>query len=684
MKKSLLFGAAAVLAMGATAQVAELVDVTPAGYDFSQYADGEALHSLNGSGWSMPAAYDATEMATNGYCMSITRCGTDPIAGDENAFRIRDFGGHLGKCLVFSSSQWAPMVSNVVSGYGNLPSVASGGGNSSYVIAFHADPDKIQHGYSGAAVRVRIVYNVIRRARHANQFDPLNEATIQGTYAASNNYFSPYKEGDDGTAQVGYGAQNFAIYENEGETVAELPAIPTVKSGEGVEDPWDTAGTVNNAYTNQIKRFNVLEFDTYSPIDEEKPGDLAICLKVLNSHTSVVIKEIKFFNITNAMDLIDADENPIPGASLMGDRKVSFRYYTEEGVKEFEGGDVPPTPAVGTQDNPYLITTAAEFCQIGTLAAAKNNVPVYFSLENDIDMTGVDYAPAISEAPFTGTIMFNGNNHVVSNINITGGTSYNSIFGVLKGEVKNVGFTNVTVNSGEVGGGILGGYAGHSSWNGVTTIDNVYVIGTVESATGYTGGLFGTTGAEVKITNSYARVDVKNTAGMAAILGGRINNPVTVENVYVSGKVEATGAAAALLANTTKSVAPTVKNAVVLAADITGETADALYNGDKTNFTNTTVSYGTKVNGNLLTDVVPFDDCLAIIQGWDAFDNTNLENGQPVLAWQEAGVEGIEIDGNDNNAAAVYYNLQGQRVENPAEGLYIVKRGNKATKEIIR
>lgn len=46
------------------------------------------------------------------------------------------------------------------------------------------------------------------------------------------------------------------------------------------------------------------------------------------------------------------------------------------------------------------------------------------------------------------------------------------------------------------------------------------------------------------------------------------------------------------------------------------------------------------------------------------------------------GVEGVESD--DLNAAPVYYNIQGMQVGNPENGLYIVKRGNKVTKEVIR
>lgn len=44
----------------------------------------------------------------------------------------------------------------------------------------------------------------------------------------------------------------------------------------------------------------------------------------------------------------------------------------------------------------------------------------------------------------------------------------------------------------------------------------------------------------------------------------------------------------------------------------------------------------------------------------------------------------VEIATDDTEAPAEYYNLQGVRVLNPQSGLYIVRRGNKVTKEYIR
>ena len=48
----------------------------------------------------------------------------------------------------------------------------------------------------------------------------------------------------------------------------------------------------------------------------------------------------------------------------------------------------------------------------------------------------------------------------------------------------------------------------------------------------------------------------------------------------------------------------------------------------------------------------------------------------------EGGISGIESI-EDNTAAPVYYNLQGIKVANPENGIYIVKRGNKVTKEYV-
>lgn len=56
-----------------------------------------------------------------------------------------------------------------------------------------------------------------------------------------------------------------------------------------------------------------------------------------------------------------------------------------------------------------------------------------------------------------------------------------------------------------------------------------------------------------------------------------------------------------------------------------------------------------------------------------------LKNSQLISLNDTTGVEGIEID---ENAPVEYYNLQGVRVENPANGLYIMRQGDKVVKVI--
>lgn len=691
MKKTLLFSAFAALAMGASAQ-AVLQDVTPEGYDFSKYEAGkpfpvyydtqsnEAVHST----WSLATgSYQALGGLKDGALVAMHRWAGDTndakYAEIANCITVEDFGGSLGKCLVINQA-WSAFEARAAAEekYGDLPN-GYGSGTAKTMLYFFSDPTTINHGWAGGAIRVRVVFNVCRRARHQKTSGEVN---VMNAYAFPNDTGVIYPAGDaDFAATVPVTGETFAMWTDETRNVDDIPAIPTLA-------PYDDGKYPDNYYQWNPDRFLVYEFDTYQPAEGEP---IALMFQFPTINSTYIIKEVKFFNITNPMDLLDPnnDNKPIPGLSLLGDRSLTYRYYYSDIRTSIKGEDTP-TPGMegdGTEANPYMITTANELAGIYKKLIA--NTPVYFSLENDIDMNDltVEYVPANGwdGSDYSKIIMFNGNNHVIKNFTATKGNySYPSIFGVIKGEVKNLGIVDFNISTGGDGAGILGGYAGHSSWTGTTVIDNVYAIGKVESTSGYAAGLFGNVGGSVKVTNSYVRAEVNAPSAIAGLIGGRINDNLTMENVYASGKV--TGATAAgLLGGTTKDKAPAVKNAVVLTSEITGTAAtNALYTGAQSDFTNCLVAAGTKVNGAEATGTTPFNDCVAAIQGWDAFHSTELEDGLPILKWQtEAGVGTIEIDETED-AAPVYYNLQGVQVENPANGLYIVKRGNKVTKEIIR
>lgn len=698
MKKTLLFSVALVIGFGASAQVAKLQDVTPSGYDFSKYDDGAIFRihvpAADQTAWAAPAVdYVDADMKADGQFTTLTRYGTVPSAGDENALRIHDFGGYLGKCLVFSTL-YGPLQANVQGGYGPIESVKVVGGNSKFQIAFYADPATIQHGWSGAAIRVRLVYSVIHRGRHAKNdgWPDTKKNLFVGAYAFNNGNYVPADDAENGAAAAGYDASKYVRWENEGDCVANMPANQVVKAGDGTADLFDTAPYTNDVYINQLDRFHVLEFDTYAPAEE---APLIANFEFLNNHISVVIKEIKFFNIENAMDLLDADNEyaPIPGASYLSDRVESYRYYTENGMKE-QGGETPDAPE-GSKDNPYKICNAADFCSIHSKLVAAT--PVYFSLENDIDMSGVtDYQVPCGwdGSTYDRIIMFNGNNHVIKNLSVDNATySYPSLFGVFTGEVRNLGVENISI-SGEAGNnlvncGVIGGYAGHSStgYTGDIIIDNVYATGSINvTGAGYAGGLVGTTGTDgLKITNSYVNIAIAAPGARVGGLIGRPNNNMSIENCYAAGSIDGAAYAGGLVGNSTKTPVISVINSAAWQSVIKADTADAVTATGDIQQTDVVAWNEMKVNDVSVTNGKTTAELQTMFKAMAAYNSEELNDIYPILAWQSGtgAVEGIIADENQDETP-VYYNLQGVQVENPAQGLYIVKRGNKVSKEIIR
>ena len=52
------------------------------------------------------------------------------------------------------------------------------------------------------------------------------------------------------------------------------------------------------------------------------------------------------------------------------------------------------------------------------------------------------------------------------------------------------------------------------------------------------------------------------------------------------------------------------------------------------------------------------------------------------VAGEGGGVDNVAVD--SENVAAEYYDFQGRKVANPNAGIYLVKRGAKVSKEVIR
>ncbi|MCM1450427.1 MAG: hypothetical protein NC082_08795 [Clostridiales bacterium] len=340
-------------------------------------------------------------------------------------------------------------------------------------------------------------------------------------------------------------------------------------------------------------------------------------------------------------------------------------------------------PGSGTEADPYIIASAEDLCNAYKLMTA--GATVYFKQTADIDMAGVDNYTAIAgfqggwsydggeTYKYDNVVYYDGGNHIIKNFAPksraavdNNGYYCQSIFGVLSGEVKNLGIIDANIADAEQGVGVLASYGGHSNAIGVK-VDNVFVTAKM-TGSGYTGGFFGTTGNTVEVTNSYAVVDI-DVAGYAGGLVGRLRNDMTVSEGYVAATLKSGKGAAGIVASSDKAPA------------IAGTRFFAIGEGN--------AAEGATATG--VSVVAALDETsLSRIQKLAAFNEKKMFENYPTLNWMtdeqiSAGVDDVVVDGAENeNAPVEYYNLQGMRVENPSNGIYIKRQGNKVSKIYVR
>lgn len=351
----------------------------------------------------------------------------------------------------------------------------------------------------------------------------------------------------------------------------------------------------------------------------------------------------------------------------------------------------------GTVEDPYRIATAIDLKAIATIDQTDYS---YYILMNDIDMGGQAWTPLFPKEQTHGRLHFDGNGHVISNMSFTG--SYASLFGNLDGSVTNLGVVDCLFNGpGEWDpSGVLAAYAGFED---VFTAEGCFAIGTVTGY--YAGGMIGGTQYGAKLTNCYSAVDASATGvkgGLAAGICACINysltgrdNTVTVENCFVEGNITGVTSAGGIVGGNQTYNHPAnckeifnMTNVVVFSNAINGGAVAAVVpvtaSPIEVNAENVLVSDMTKVNNEAVVDAVPYDDAVAEVLSWPAFMMN--EDGELCLKWEIEGVAGVSDVTVDEtvDGPAVYYNLQGVRVDNPANGVYIVRRGNKAYKTLVK
>ena len=207
---------------------------------------------------------------------------------------------------------------------------------------------------------------------------------------------------------------------------------------------------------------------------------------------------------------------------------------------QFSGGD-------GSQNNPYIIKTAAELAQLATSVNAGNADynNKYYKLNNDIDLsdyqTDTGWIPIGISATYFFKGVFDGNNKKITGLYIKR-NDYTGLFGCIQNAtIKNLGVIDANVTSTAVAVGIVVGTKSGGS------MSNCYSTGSVESSytsSGYNfgpastaslGGVAGDNSGDISDCYSSASVNFSGSlSGVGGVVG---NNEGTVSNCYSTGSV---------------------------------------------------------------------------------------------------------------------------------------------------
>ena len=186
----------------------------------------------------------------------------------------------------------------------------------------------------------------------------------------------------------------------------------------------------------------------------------------------------------------------------------------------------------------YYLTTSEDLVKLQDLVnSGVDTTNVTFNLANDINMRGVSYKGIGKDSKNAFKGIFNGNNHIISNLTINLPiTNCVGLFGYfVDGIIDSVGLENIDITGRDFVGGLVGAAYG--------SIINSYSTGSV-SGNQYVGGLIGGQHGD-SIINSYSTCGVSGDRYVGGLVGGQEGGSIIKS--YSIGKVSGAGAYGALV-----------------------------------------------------------------------------------------------------------------------------------------
>ena len=318
----------------------------------------------------------------------------------------------------------------------------------------------------------------------------------------------------------------------------------------------------------------------------------------------------------------------------------------------------------GTEDDPYLLATAADLKAFRDMANAEASSKLCATLTADIDLGGEAWTPfegpSLDDA-YAGT--FDGANHTIKGLSVNS-TSKSGVgfFGTVHGAtIKNL---QIAGNIYSTNSSYVGGIVGRTQGN--VTIDGCSFSGSVTATkagmTNGAGGIAGRVNAgTLAVTNCANLSDVTGSGSAAGILGYAGNTKVTIENCYNSGAISGQNYASGICSIGTGKNGKTGKiGNCYNVGTITGTSDGAYYAGISANFQGAISNsyYAAPVEEKLMSNAtatataITSPDGLADKLG-KAFqeDTAGANNGYPILVWQAGEVvqpdPRIELTGPD-------------------------------------
>ena len=296
------------------------------------------------------------------------------------------------------------------------------------------------------------------------------------------------------------------------------------------------------------------------------------------------------------------------------------------GIKEFEISWLnSDTILVYDADRLHWV---AEQCNSGVTFEGKcvklmNDIELPFNVPNNMISIG-----SYPNYPFKGT--FDGNGKLITNLYIDQpNTPYQGFFGyTLNAYLYNVGLVNITASGRNYTGGMVA-YAKN------TYMRDCYVNGGTLFALSYCGGLVGyqEQGTNSIISGCYNTCEVTGNNYVGGLIG--FSNYSTVRNSYVAGRVAAQGEPVGAIIGGANEV---LMYYCYFSIELTGQTVAIGENNFKdggeglTNEQMRDPQFVATLNQGLVTPV------------WKPDYETPINNGFPIIMWQEGGTTSIEED----------------------------------------